>query len=106
MVLALKVQISLNDFCQNVIIQLSLFQWCRKGVCKTIERHKNPSVENQKLIVPKKIDGQWSNWSSYGACTCESTGLRGVKIATRSCTKPRPKNGGRDCLGPTKKGYD
>ena len=49
------------------------------------------------------MEGQWSNWSSFGSCTCESPGLRGLRIASRTCSNPKPQNGGRDCLGPSKK---
>ena len=43
------------------------------------------------------MNGSWSDWSSFGACskTCGT----GVKIRTRTCTNPPPSNGGVPCQG-------
>nr|XP_034327535.1 uncharacterized protein LOC105323126 [Crassostrea gigas] len=44
-----------------------------------------------------RVDGQWSSWGSYGACsvTCGS----GSKARSRSCNNPAPYGGGSDCVG-------
>ena len=43
------------------------------------------------------VNGSWSNWSSFGACS-KNCG-RGVKTRTRTCTNPPPSNGGVPCQG-------
>ena len=49
------------------------------------------------LIVPCKIDGGWSAWSDFSACsvTCGA----GVKFSTRMCNNPRAEHGGKECEG-------
>ncbi|KAK3091663.1 hypothetical protein FSP39_021648, partial [Pinctada imbricata] len=44
------------------------------------------------------VDGGWSSWSDWSSCQpqCGS----GVRWRTRSCTKPKPENGGLPCRGP------
>ncbi|XP_052787344.1 coadhesin-like [Mya arenaria] len=43
------------------------------------------------------VDGQWSTWSAYGACsdTCGT----GQMSSHRSCTHPAPSGGGHNCVG-------
>ena len=72
---------------------ITLFQWCRKGICTRIQ------AENSK--TKKEVNGSWSNWSSYGSCSCQSDNLTSLKMSTRNCT--RPQNGGQPCLGASKK---
>ena len=43
------------------------------------------------------VDGGWSSWGSFGMCSISCGG--GVKTRDRSCTKPRPLNGGKKCPG-------
>ncbi|XP_056001828.1 coadhesin-like [Ostrea edulis] len=43
------------------------------------------------------VHGGWSNWSGYGSCT-RSCGS-GTRSRSRSCTNPRPSNGGNNCAG-------
>ncbi|XP_063400308.1 A disintegrin and metalloproteinase with thrombospondin motifs adt-1-like isoform X2 [Mytilus trossulus] len=50
------------------------------------------------------VDGYWSSWSSWrGWSTCtKNCGTGGqVRTRTRSCTNPRPLNGGQHCYGLT-----
>ncbi|XP_056002342.1 coadhesin-like [Ostrea edulis] len=44
------------------------------------------------------IDGGWSTWSDFGQCS-ETCG-QGVQIKSRTCSNPRPRYGGRGCVGP------
>ncbi|XP_022798270.1 A disintegrin and metalloproteinase with thrombospondin motifs 12-like isoform X2 [Stylophora pistillata] len=63
-----------------------LRHWCIKGSC----------VDNGSPI----IDGGWSEWSNYTACSQTCRG--GIRHRERTCTNPPPKNGGADCEGPTR----
>lgn len=45
------------------------------------------------------VDGGWSEWSNYDPSTCSRTCGGGVYFKTRTCTNPRPQNGGKDCIG-------
>ncbi|XP_048579836.1 uncharacterized protein LOC116619170 isoform X2 [Nematostella vectensis] len=44
---------------------------------------------------PCPIDGKYSKWSHYSGCD-KSCG-NGTRIRTRTCTRPRPEFGGRNC---------
>ena len=50
-----------------------------------------------KLFIFKKVDGGFSQWSSYDACSELCGG--GDQERSRSCTNPSPKHGGKDCVG-------
>ncbi|KAI0214769.1 hypothetical protein LSAT2_000070 [Lamellibrachia satsuma] len=41
------------------------------------------------------VDGQWSSWSEWTACTKSCKG--GVTTRNRTCDSPSPSNGGRTC---------
>lgn len=49
--------------------------------------------------VKCKIDGNWTMWSPFSACSAVCG--PGKRKQTRSCTNPRPDNGGKDCFGPS-----
>ena len=44
-----------------------------------------------------KVDGSWGSWGSYSTCTVPCGG--GVAIRQRNCDSPKPKDGGKYCLG-------
>ncbi|NWT01868.1 ATS7 metalloproteinase, partial [Mionectes macconnelli] len=63
--------------------------WCFNGECVPVGHR------------PEPIDGGWSSWSSWAACS-RSCGA-GVQSAERHCSTPTPKYGGRYCLGERKR---
>ena len=73
-------------------------QDCNTDPCKS---HK--SLVYNILLIKKhrpclgKVDGRWSRWSAWSSCTkdCET----GTQRRERTCTKPSPAHGGRDCQG-------
>ncbi|XP_061184992.1 SCO-spondin-like [Saccostrea echinata] len=58
---------------------------------------------NEDCAKPPPIDGKWTSWTSYGACsvTCQPTSRRvtGTKTRTRSCSNPAPAYDGKQCDG-------
>ena len=51
-------------------------------------------------LAPTPIDGQWSTWFSWSACSQECYGQgRGIKRRHRNCTSPAPTFGGQRCSG-------
>ena len=48
------------------------------------------------LVDLKIVDGQWANWFEYSPCNATCGG--GFRIIQRSCTNPKPANGGNFCL--------
>ncbi|XP_028397063.1 A disintegrin and metalloproteinase with thrombospondin motifs 3-like isoform X2 [Dendronephthya gigantea] len=63
-------------------------KWCVAGRC--VRR-------TEKIIKPKAIDGNWTDWQNWEACSQEC-GL-GVRIRRRTCDSPAPRHGGKDCVG-------
>ena len=45
------------------------------------------------------VNGGWSAYSSWSACTEPKYCLQGSKKRTRTCTNPPPANNGDDCAG-------
>jgi len=43
------------------------------------------------------VDGGWDNWSSYSMCSAVCGG--GTEKRYRGCIKPKPANGGAECVG-------
>ncbi|XP_048746179.2 uncharacterized protein LOC125658800 [Ostrea edulis] len=58
---------------------------------------------NEDCAKPPPIDGKWTSWSSYGACsvTCQPTShmVSGTKTRTRTCSNPAPAYDGKQCTG-------
>ncbi|XP_078504179.1 A disintegrin and metalloproteinase with thrombospondin motifs 20 [Lissotriton helveticus] len=50
-----------------------------------------------KAMETRQVDGQWGSWGSYSSCTRTCGG--GIKTTTRDCNQPRPRNGGKYCVG-------
>lgn len=48
------------------------------------------------LIYP--VHGQWTEWSTWSACS-QSCGIA-IKSRRRTCGNPAPRYGGRNCIGP------
>ncbi|CAH3028156.1 unnamed protein product [Porites evermanni] len=48
---------------------------------------------------PGAIDGGFSEWSNWTACSEPQYCLQGFSKRTRTCTNPPPANGGDDCVG-------
>ncbi|KAK3710396.1 hypothetical protein QZH41_012332, partial [Actinostola sp. cb2023] len=46
---------------------------------------------------PVRVDGGWSSWGAW--CKCSKSCGAGIKYRKRSCTKPKPANGGKPCQG-------
>ncbi|OWF39337.1 coadhesin-like [Mizuhopecten yessoensis] len=47
---------------------------------------------------PCPRNGGWSSWTDFGRCRAARC-QEGIQIRSRSCTSPRPKHGGRPCVG-------
>ena len=43
------------------------------------------------------VNGGWNGWGSWTSCTVTCEG--GTKSRSRSCTNPKPSNGGKPCPG-------
>ena len=46
---------------------------------------------------PCPVDGQWTEYGAWGACSVTCGG--GVRHRRRTCTNPKPENGGKYCEG-------
>ena len=44
------------------------------------------------------VDGGYSEWSKFGACS--KTCGKGFKLRSRTCDNPSPLHGGKSCVGP------
>ncbi|CAB3983523.1 A disintegrin and metallo ase with thrombospondin motifs 14 [Paramuricea clavata] len=63
-------------------------KWCISGRC--IRR-------TETIEKPKAIHGNWSDWKKWDTCSQEC-GF-GIRTRKRSCDSPRPRYGGKDCVG-------
>ena len=59
---------------------------------------KSNHIAMKSLMVIFLVDGGWSEWYNKTNCTEPCGG--GVAIRQRTCTKPSPSCGGRECVGP------
>ena len=59
----------------------------------------NNDVRYETWIFTGAIDGGWSPYSSWSACSEPTYCLQGSKKRTRTCTNPSPANGGDECTG-------
>jgi hypothetical protein len=50
---------------------------------------------------PPPVNGGWSDWGPYDACSVTACGSTGTKTRHRTCTNPAPANGGANCVGST-----
>eukprot|EP00118_Oscarella_pearsei_P020948 m.232382 g.232382 ORF g.232382 m.232382 type:complete len:812 (+) comp40078_c0_seq33:147-2582(+) len=56
-------------------------------------------VKNCGNVVLCPIDGQWSDWDSWGSTCSKSCGNGAIQTRTRSCSAPPPSNSGNPCQG-------
>ncbi|XP_077866750.1 A disintegrin and metalloproteinase with thrombospondin motifs 6 [Saccoglossus kowalevskii] len=64
-------------------------RWCYQGSCEPYG------------YKPQAVDGEWSQWSSWGQCSRTCGG--GVSSLERHCNNPKPSHGGKYCLGDRKR---
>lgn len=73
-------------------------QWSRKNIDQVSERicsyFQGMEWTGSRCILPV-INGGWTAWSSWTACTGGAT----TRSRSRTCTNPAPANGGADCIG-------
>lgn len=53
-------------------------------------------------VFPLVVNGGWSAWSAWIDCFCDGQGreTHSGRKRERTCTAPRPLNGGQPCMGP------
>ncbi|XP_071851542.1 uncharacterized protein [Apostichopus japonicus] len=59
---------------------------------------KCPSTATGARCETLIVNGRWSEWSNWSACS-ETCGW-GQRSRSRTCSNPRPSGGGRNCEGP------
>ncbi|XP_068740870.1 A disintegrin and metalloproteinase with thrombospondin motifs adt-1-like isoform X2 [Montipora capricornis] len=59
-----------------------------------------PNSQTKSCLVKScTVDGRWSVWSLWSACS--KTCGNGTKTRTRHCSNPPPQHGGKHCKGPS-----
>lgn len=59
----------------------------------------DPAEEYTQCGGPCPVDGGYTEWTEYGPCSV--TCGKGTRIRTRTCTNPRPSDGGKSCDEPS-----
>ena len=55
------------------------------------------NAEDYKLCHLISVDGGWSDYGDWSACSAECGG--GTQTRSRTCSNPAPAHGGADCEG-------
>ena len=73
---------------------LPLYVW---RLTQDILDDRRPNLHLKLCSLILAVDGEWSEWRDWEPCsrTCGT----GTQQRVRSCTRPRPAFGGRDCVG-------
>uniref|UniRef100_A0A670ZQI7 Uncharacterized protein n=1 Tax=Pseudonaja textilis TaxID=8673 RepID=A0A670ZQI7_PSETE len=58
---------------------------------------RNGQLDCMFALCP--VDGGFTDWTSWSPCSLTCGGL-GNMTRTRDCARPKPANGGKDCIGP------
>ncbi|KAF4521806.1 hypothetical protein B566_EDAN012463 [Ephemera danica] len=77
--------------------------WCRSGRCVA----RGLSAQQAGYWPERRVAGSWGEWSSFSECASSclhgtgglESGSTGIEVAARRCDRPRPENGGRQCIG-------
>ena len=106
----IRYETSISQFIRNVSIWLSRHGQLSNDIWSQFQIKIAVSVRPQLLFgsvhlynfhcIPSSlVNGGFSNWSAYGACSksCDA----GTKARTRKCNNPAPAYGGGNCVGPT-----
>lgn len=70
--------------------------YCRCS-CYNCDAPAPTTTTTPATTTMEAINGRWSNWGSYGACSKTCGG--GTRTRRRSCNNPPPSNGGDWCVG-------
>ncbi|XP_059477396.1 A disintegrin and metalloproteinase with thrombospondin motifs adt-1-like [Neocloeon triangulifer] len=78
-----------------------LHMWCRSGRC--VARGAAWAAAGERGAVA----GGWGEWTPFSECASSclhgsgglDAGSSGVEVSVRRCDKPRPENGGKQCVG-------
>ncbi|GFR05586.1 hemicentin-1, partial [Trichonephila clavata] len=52
------------------------------------------------VLADDKVDGGWTEWSLLSDSDCSEPCGGGEQTQVRTCTNPKPQNGGKECEGP------
>jgi len=54
---------------------------------------------DEDLALYPRVNGNYTEWTSWGACSATCGSNAGTYVRTRTCTNPAPANNGLDCVG-------